>query len=439
MAIKSPKKPIARGDNHPRPIIAARVGKPILEPVDEVSKRWPRTLIVSWHWPPTNRASTGVLENLFRSAPDGAFRVITRSFPSSEPKDRRPPCEEIESGVPATHVATFLDEHAQPTMRDWPALTRTIRGMVRTACEVGRGWDAEGVLAVYPHRCSLLAGWSVARRLRIPLFLYMHDLCAEALMMRNPLRRWLWRRVDRLCLDSARLVIVPTEEFAEHYRRRGVHRCWVLPHCAPRVLRREEPPEPTEHLRLLYSGAVYEPHADSMQAFIAATRDLSTVRVTYQSHPDGCNGLMGQVGARWLRYAETQTGLSETDVFVVVLGLRTPYPSEVHGCFPSKLIEYLSVGRPILAVVPKGSFVDRLVSQSGCGVVVHRHDTASIRSAIDLLRDPRRRRTMARAARSLIDELKSDLWMRQLLERLRDGPAEESSLPAFPRDAGNGE
>ena len=426
--------------------------------------RHPRTLIISWHWPPTNRASAGVLGALFGCAPKGVFRVITRSFPEYSGSDRRPGPVDLDSRIPPTYVRWPFDDQSQPTLRAIPALLRTILAMIRHSHALQHAWGVERVLAVYPHRFSLLIGWWAARRLSVPLVLYMHDLFAEAMTSRNRLRRWFWRAVDHVCLRDAWLVLVPTEEFAAHYRRRSINRCWVLPHCAPNdqeptgplgatgslpasahfvgsavrttLVRRRTgphngpyppaqkpigPPTPTKMLHLLYSGQVYEPHADAARAFIDATNDCEGVRVTFQSHPSGCDGLMGKVGARWLPYAEARAALLQADVFVVLLGFDTPCPEEVKGCFPSKLIDYLCVGRPILAVVPKGCFVDRLISQAGCGVVVERLDRDSIHSAIQRLRDPRTRAEMARAARRLAAELAGDLWMDKLLERLRVG------------------
>ena len=108
------------------------------------------------------------------------------------------------------------------------------------------------------------------------------------------------------------------------------------------------------------------------------------------------------------------------------------------GCFPSKLIDYLSVGRPILAIVPAGSFVDRLVATSGCGVVVRQHDKDSIRQAVAQMRDPGMRAAMIDAGQRLLRELDSRIWMPRLLERLRLGPPDRS-LAATSPDVHDGE
>ncbi|MEE9294275.1 MAG: glycosyltransferase [Phycisphaerae bacterium] len=456
-----------------------------------------RTLIVSWHWPPTNRASAGVLGALFSSAPPGVFRVVTRSFPKQRVVDRREAGDDFETRVPPTFVPWPIDDQAQPRPRDFLTVLRTVSRMIRVACAVGRDFNARRVLAVYPHRLSLLAGWLTARRLRLPLVLYMHDLLAEAVTFKNPLRRAWWKLIDRFCLKRAWMVVVPTQEFADHYRRRGITRCWILPHTTPAgprptdsgcpmsfghgghddirsyrpgdaARRRSSPPPPPKEvghpskeaghpskevghpskeaghpttdrsgapadrsskqdvLHIMYAGAIYEPHADAAQAFIAATESLDSVRVTFLTDPAACRGRLESVGARWLPHQDAMKELARADVFVVLLGSKTPCPDEVHGCFPSKLIDYLTAAKPVLAIVPQGCFVDRLVSRTACGVVVRGTGVSDIRAAIEQLRDRNRRREMSRAAARLAAQLRSETWMNRLMVRLREGPTPET-------------
>ncbi|MCH8967483.1 MAG: hypothetical protein IID43_07365 [Planctomycetes bacterium] len=388
----------------------------------------PRTLIVSWHWPPTNRASAGGLGHLFGTAPPGVFRVLTRSFPEDLIADRRIPTDDLNERVPPTFVPWPGDDQTQPTLRSWPALLRTLARFARRADQIHRAWPVERVLAVYPHRFSLLAGWRIARRLGVPLVLYMRDLCAESLTFRNPIRRRFWKAVDAACLRDAWMVIVPTAEFAAHYRDRGITRCWVLPHSLPESYASTEAPPHHDTLHLIYSGALYDAHTDAARCFISATRSLDDVRVTYLTDPKACNGLLDGLAAKWVPHRELMNTLQQADAFVVFLSAQTPFPEEIQGCFPSKLIDYLSVGRPILAIVPPGCFVDRLITETGCGVVVRDHDPASVRAGIVRLRDPHRRAEMHRQAARLVGQLRSELWMARVLERLRVGPRAAASM-----------
>ena len=110
--------------------------------------------------------------------------------------------------------------------------------------------------------------------------------------------------------------------------------------------------------------------------------------------------------------------IASADVCVVALGWNTPYPEEVYGCFPSKIVDYLAASRPILAIVPAMSFVDELVEDSGCGVAVNSRDVASIRAGLDQLRSPTARARMIERGRALSEQLQSDDWMKTLLQRL---------------------
>jgi hypothetical protein len=313
-------------------------------------------------------------------------------------------------------------------------LIRTLFRFLKQSDRIDQAWGVERVLAVYPHRLSMLIGWRIARRLHVPLVLFMRDLCAESLTFRNPVRRRFWTAVDRTCLSDAWMILVPTAEFADHYKTRGIDRCWVLPHSVPVNVTPTKPAASGDTLHLIYSGALYDAHADAARAFVSATKRLDCVRITYLTQPNVYNGMLEGLGARWLPHREAMDALHQADAFVLFLGKNTPFPAEIQGCFPSKLIDYLSIGRPILAIVPPGCFVDRFLSQTGCGIVVRQHDEQSIRAGIKQLADAGRRERMAKAAARVIQGLRSEQWMSRLLARLRAGPFERSrrtSMPGF--------
>ncbi len=388
----------------------------------------PRTVIVSWHWPPSNRASAGVLGTLFSAAPPGVFRVVTRSFPEYAVSDRRATSADLDARVPPTFVPWPSDDQAQPTWTQCGAVFRTIHGMVSASCRVARDWGATRILAVYPHRYSLLAGVLASRQLNLPLVLYMHDLFAEAMAGCNLVKRAAWKLVDRIALNQAWMVMTPTEGFSQHYAQRGVSRCWVLPHTVSQISVESTPPQERRSLHFIYCGAIYEPHEDAALSFIRAIEGTSA-RATFLSPPSACKGLLGRMGARWVSHAEVAGEIDRADVGVVFLGAKTPCPEEVHVCFPTKILDYLRAERPILAVVPKGCFVDRFVRSEGIGLCAEPGDEASIRHAMDQLLDVNVRRSLAQSGKRALDRLQSDVWMRRMIERLRVGPAHATSHP----------
>lgn len=413
----------ARRDGFPNSSVTDALAIPMAQPrstCDSADRRGGRTLVVSWHWPPTRRASTAVLARLFRATPHGVFTALTPRVSYTPHDDPSPIDAELESRTPAHRVSpprpTRLGE--DPTSRVTGA--RTIIRMIRaaTAAHRQRAWN--GVLGVYPHRYGLLAAWIIARRLKRPLIAYLHDLLSDGTVFSHPARRMFWKAMERRILTEATLILVPTAEFAEHYARRGFRNAQVLPHCTDPADFTDEPPPLHAGLHLLYSGQVYEPHRGAMEAFILATRDLHGVQVTYLTHPEGAGGLLAEVGARWLPHDRWQIALQQADVGVLVLGTETACPHEARGCFPSKLLDYLTIARPVLAVVPPRSFVERFITETGCGLAVTDHRIPALQDAVDTLRDPRVRERMAAAARRARDTLRNDLWSTHLVRQLQD-------------------
>ena len=370
----------------------------------------PETLLVCWHWPPRNRASTVVLANLFRGAPAERFRVITRRMPRPSIGDRTP--------VPPfeTHTVPWRPANRREgTPSEWVASVRASLCMMRVACGLHETRPFERVVAVYPHRFSLLAGWWIAHHTGVPLIAYMHDLFAEAYRTGSRLKRAFWRRLDRLALADAALVVVPTAEFAAHYRRRGLNRTLVLPHCALAGVQASPALASKRVLDLVYTGNLYDAHEDSIKAFLAAIDSLSDIRATLYAPP---HPMLGGRPARWVSRDGALEATRNADVCVLVLGHDTPYPEEVHGCFPSKMADYLAAGRPILAIVPPGCFVDRFIRETGAGIVVNTLDNTDIHRAIERLRDTGLREHLAEAAARAARRLDAAIHLPRLLDGL---------------------
>ncbi len=370
-----------------------------------------QTLIVSWHWPPTKRASTQVLATLFGEASAQDYAVLTRDMRAMSASEEMSGGDATETPDLPTQSVTWPGKSDEDgTIRTWIASIITAFRFWR----VGRKSSADRILAVYPHRYSLLAGWLIACTSHKPLVVYMHDLFAETLIAKNKLKRAFWKWVDRRVMRNAALVVVPTREFAGHYQKRGVNQTWVLPHC---IAKCEPTPLPSfaNGLRMTYAGSIYQAHEDSIERLIEGTRDVEGIALTFLAQPHPM--LAGQ-DVQWLDRVSAMATLANSHVLVVALGHETPYPEEVQGCFPSKIVDYLAVGRPILAIVPPGCFVNRYITETGCGISVTSRNPADIRIAIESFKDPQRLKQFAHAARTEARKLDSKYWVGDLTNQL---------------------
>lgn len=375
----------------------------------------PRTLIVSWHWPPANRASANVLSNLFQHAPPDQFRVLTRRMNESDGDRATAPALRTE------RLTWPLPDDRPVRFRTWFAEVRTLARALRAAWRIHRDWNVQCVLSVYPTRYGLLSGWLAGKALGVTHVAYMHDLLRETLITSSRLKRAFWSAVDTWILRGSRRVLVPTQEHADHYAGRGIKHAWVLPHtaagsCGDTDLESEPLPAASLDaggcaLHLVYSGAIYEPHTDAVEALIRAARSRADVGLRFLSKPQPL--LEGQ-DVQWLPPSRVREALSHADACVVALGWKTPYPDEIRVCFPSKILDYLQAGKPILAIVPGGCFVDRLVRETGCGLCVNSPDPLDIQHALRMLMDVARRQEYARNAALALARFEPHLWMQRL-------------------------
>ena len=369
-----------------------------------------RTLVVSWHWPPTKRASTQVLATLFGKASRDDYVVLTRDMHRINSGDAtRVP------NLPTQAIDWPSGADDDGTIRTWFDSIVTAFRMWRAGKRMVRQSSIDRVLAVYPHRYSLLVGWLIARSVKKPLVVYMHDLFAETLIARNKPKRAFWEWVDRRVMREAALVVVPTREFAEHYQELGVRQTWVLPHCIDDCESAQPLPNLDNGLRLTYAGSIYQAHEDSIARLLKGIESSDGVSLTFLSQP---HPMLAGHDVRWLDRADALAHMADSHVLVVALGHDTPYPKEVQGCFPSKIVDYLAMGRPILAIVPPGSFVDRFVTESGCGISVSSRDPADIHAAIKAFRDPQRLQQCAESARNEAQKLDAKVWMGELSAQL---------------------
>ncbi|NOX59750.1 MAG: glycosyltransferase family 4 protein [Planctomycetes bacterium] len=368
------------------------------------------TLIVSWHWPPTKRASTQVLANLFAGASADGYVVLTRAMDESNNADAI-----IPPSLPTQRVNWPAKNDEDGRIATWIASLLTTFRMWRQASRCAGSNPIERVFAVYPHRYGLLAGWLIAKKLRKPLTVYMHDLFAETLIARNKAKRGFWTWLDRRVMKDASLVIVPTREFAQHYERRGVGQTWVLPHCIAKSDSPVPMPKFEGELRLAYAGSIYQAHEDSIAIFLTGIDGASNVSATFLSEP---HRLLSGRDVQWLSRSEARHRMADSHVLVVALGHNTPYPQEIDGCFPSKIVDYLSIGRPILAIVPPGCFVDRFIAESGCGLSVTSQDPADVLAAVEQLSDADCLARFAESARAAAVKLGAGYWIAELTREL---------------------
>lgn len=262
---------------------------------------------------------------------------------------------------------------------------------------------------------------------RVPYVFWHQDVSSEAVKealqqrLPSPMGRLigaLAELLERQIARRSRAVVAITEEFVGKYRE------WRLPKNAYTVISNwAQPdrfsPQPADrtwlgglpdrpHL-LLYAGTLGLKHDPGLLLELARSPHLSDCTVAVVSEGRGREWLEDRLGTvpdgrlvlrDFVPFEQLPGVLASADVLISILE-----PAASRFSVPSKVLTYLCVGSPVLAVMDPGNAAARMISDSGAGIVLS-HSEADRAPAVvrHLLDDPARRERMGAAARALAEQ-----------------------------------
>jgi colanic acid biosynthesis glycosyl transferase WcaI len=257
------------------------------------------------------------------------------------------------------------------------------------------------------------------RRRRVPYIFWQQDVYSDAIdvIARQRLGRlgglvgWLAGRAEREVARGAAGVVPISDTFIEKLA------AWEVPTAKVKVIPNwgaidEMPLRPrnndwaTAHglacvTVVMYAGTLGLKHDPSVLARLAQAAPPGC-RVVVVSQGQGREWLEAQAGETpglmlldYQPYEQLPDMLASADVLVVVLENDASRYS-----VPSKVLNYLCAGRPVLGLMPRNNAVAHMIEAAQAGLVVDPTDAAAAATAVNrLLSDARAREQMGAAAR----------------------------------------
>ncbi len=348
-----------------------------------------KALIISYSFPPGTRGAPTLMYNLCKYLPKKSFHVITTVTDlaiSSGDYDKKYILDCSPIRLP---VRTY-------NMRDGLKffLLTILHGLL-----LNKKGEVECVLAVYPYEFDLYAAYILHQLTGKPLIIYMHDLFSEVKREAGLYR--IWKFVEKKIFSAASAIIVTNEKFKEHYSREGIRNVVVLESC---VDLNEEDPEaisqrilPSKrNLRIVFTGLVYAANEDAILCFLEAAKKISDIEIMFATASG--KDYLTKVSIGFLSKKECSKLQRSADVLLLPLSFKNPYPEEIKCAFPCKALEYLAAGKPILAIAPKGSFMEEFIERNEVGIVVTELSEEKISDAIEKLKDEENRKNFSKNA-----------------------------------------
>lgn len=264
-----------------------------------------------------------------------------------------------------------------------------------------------GIQALYssspPYTCSLIAR-QLKRWSRLPWVAGFRDPWTGFLT--TPRRWWLPARIDRTLersvFEEADAVECAWEGIAEDALRKYPHlpreKFVYIPNGFDPADYPPPPQERTERFTITYAGSLY-----GRRNPVVLLRALELLAARGELSPEHVRlRIVGRCGEEVVQTLHASPFWASTELlpyvphreslrFVVgsdLLLLVVDEAEDNHAIVPGKVFEYLGAGKPIVAIAPHGSAIERLLEETAAGVVV---DRTEVERCAEVLRTHYRR------------------------------------------------
>ncbi len=235
-------------------------------------------------------------------------------------------------------------------------------------------------------------------------------------------------------LRAARKVWVMSDQMAEDLSARFGVKAEELPSCIEvDKFARHRHGERANHeeFRIVFTGSVYTPQSGAIRNVLEAIRSRSDVNpslVIYSSQSEDEITRQGIAGPRLrversVPYEKVPELFTDADALLLPFSFDEDQKSVVSTSLPSKSVEYLASGVPVIVHAPPYSTVARLARDEGWAEVVDKPDVGQLGDALARLAndEPLRKRLVTnalRVARSRYDLVRR---RREFVASLRTG------------------
>lgn len=340
-----------------------------------------RILVVSWGLPPFTSGSAVIVGNLAKQFSRSEMVVVgskAMGFPPVEWRESWPKIERCSISAPREWRG-----------QRWIRWLQTPTALLRVLW-IARQQHCSAVLAVFPTEGYLFIGYAVARLLGIDFFPYFHNTYFENRSgLAQRVAGWFQQRVFK----AAKHVFVMSEGMVRLYRDRYPKLdCSALIHSFNEpVPEFQPPPRPSATPRVAILGNINEACREATQRFHAALSNPSRAHLDFITGVPRSRlkdlGLFGEnVSVRSVSRDHVIAALQECELVFLPHGFSGGLsPAEYQTIFPTRTIEYLICGRPILAHAPANSFLSSFLKENECALVVDRAEATAVREGLERL------------------------------------------------------
>lgn len=338
-------------------------------------------LFVTTFYPPNNTGASVVMSNLIKELDqDAVYGVVTWA---NSYKDK----DEIINGK---IVHKLFRVQYLFNARLWFFVRRFIfNSEKRKVIKLIKKENITHVVGVYPDLDFLEVARSASEVCGVKFYAYLHDTLSEGLSHKR--YKSLARVVQQKIFDTSHKVFVMSEGMKVLYKEKYNVETIPLLHSFSEEVEEKEFNNNNIEKSIFWGGAIYAINNETVKRVHVACKDLDyTLTLSAVNTYDKLNNLgFKNNNIKILPF------LSREDYITILgnqkallLSIDWPDESAVHKdelgtIFPTKTIEYLISGRPILVHCPEEYFLAKFFKKHKCGIVLTDRDPKKIKEQIE--------------------------------------------------------
>jgi glycosyltransferase involved in cell wall biosynthesis len=341
-----------------------------------------KLLIVSRGAPPVISGSSSVVENLIKAFSPNDILVLSEKFLDERKNIKRQELKRIKH----ISIAVKLNWYGSSLFRKIQIPSSFILLLFYTI-----SFRPKSIILIYPSAEYLLLGLLLSKFYKCNYYSYFHNTYLEN---RHGIKKKIAEILQNRIFKLSRSIFVISNGLLNHYKSKYTeyYKFQILPHIFTESLPVEIKSEIKPQLKLALIGNINESCREAAERMLKSLAKYENV--TFQIFSKIPAKYFNQLGIQneklILQFPVDRTIflelLRDCDIMLLPHGFDGKLPElEYATIFPSKTVEYLISGKPILYHGPRYAFITKFLEENKCALIIDKKDEFEISRAFQLL------------------------------------------------------
>lgn len=260
-----------------------------------------------------------------------------------------------------------------PNIKFWYAVRRGVR--------LVRKLKPKCIIGLYPTIANLDVSVRVAEKTGVRYFPYLHDTVVEGLAHSQFSEKAI--NTQKKVFKIAHKIITMSEGMSNYYFQKYNLKTYPLEHTYPEKL--TDIPNFNRNKKAFWGGEVYAINNNSFERVQIALKELNTLFTITSLSALKIKNTSNVRSTFYPSRSEYINAVNFHGILVLALNWQDEckvHEAELSTIFPTKAVEYLASGGPILVHCPEHYFLAQFFNKHKCGIVVSDRNNDKLKSAI---------------------------------------------------------